>query len=268
MTVPSTDKTLPALIAEVSAQMARLEKKGTAPAAMGAFKFVRETDVIETLKPELDSRGIVLRPDVELLRLDTFERQGKDMPNTVATVSLALWAIRGAEEYLISRTVGQGADTQDKAVGKAVTSAKKQAFLIAFAIPTGDDPDAHALPERSARTQQSGAGRQSKPESGPVPAPAGPSLDQIKARLLTVASEHHLGAAALDLLIEDYVPKGSTPEKVREGLILLGTAIGRGKHDGGVAPGASGAPTDGLPPMAEAMTDEEAIAAGAALVGK
>ncbi len=91
-----------------------------------------------------------------------------------------------------------------------------------------------------------------------VPAPAGPSLDQIKARLLQVASEHHLGAASLDLLIEDYVPHGSTAEQVRAGLIELGTKIGRGKHDGGVASATT----------AEQMSAEEAIAAGAALVGK
>lgn len=114
------------------------------------------------------------------------------------------------------------------------------------------------------RNKQSGAGRKTKPESGPVPAPAGPSLDQIKSRLLTVASEHHLGAAALDLLIEDYVPKDATPEQVREGLILLGTAIGRGKHDGGL-PGGSQEPTAA---KAEDMPAEEALAAGAALVGK
>lgn len=166
---------LPDLIAEVSKQLARIEKKGTAPQMMGGFAFVRETDVIDALKPELDSRGIVLRPDVELLRLDTFPRSGKDMPNTVATILLALYAVRGAEEYLISRTVGQGADTQDKAVGKAVTAAKKQAILIAFAIPTGDDPDGSAIPER-ARRNYSGQGAQAKPvlpaESSETPAPA------------------------------------------------------------------------------------------------
>lgn len=265
----TTEKTLPDLIAEVSAQMARLEKKGTAPAAMGSFKFVRETDVIETLKPELDQRGIVLRPDVELLRLDTFERQGKDMPNTVATVSLALWAIRGSEEFLISRTVGQGADTQDKAVGKAVTSAKKQAFLIAFAIPTGDDPDAHALPERAnqgrgARPSRPAASSQGATE--PVPGPRPPSLDQIKTRLLERASEHHIETARLDALIKEYVPANPDPDVLMDGLIKLGTDITRGKHD---AP--AGLTEDEFAVVEkkiEDMTAEEALAAGAALVGK
>lgn len=204
-----TDKSLPALIADVSATLARLEKRGTAPQAMGAFRFVRETDVIEALKPELDSRGIVLRPDVELLRLDTFERQGKDMPNTVATVSLALWAIRGAEEYLISRTVGQGADTQDKAVGKAVTSAKKQAFLIAFAIPTGDDPDAHAIPERSPRrTEQPGRGVSPSRDTGPVPAPVTYRRAEL-AKLLVDKGMDHVSAEQYADLIG--IPKDERP---------------------------------------------------------
>lgn len=110
--------------------------------------------------------------------------------------------------------------------------------------------------------KQSGAGRKTKPESGPVPAPAGPSLDQIKARLLEVAAEHHIGAAALDELIRKYVPEGATADEVKAGLILLGTNIGRGKMDEG---------GDGLPPAAVApgqMSAEEALIAGAALVGK
>lgn len=102
--------------------------------------------------------------------------------------------------------------------------------------------------------EQTGRGAKTKPGSGPVPAPTGPSLDQIKSRLLDVAAEHHIGAAALDLLIKERIAEGATAEEVRAGLIELGTNIGRGKHDGGVPP--------------EQMSTEEAIAAGAALVGK
>lgn len=102
--------------------------------------------------------------------------------------------------------------------------------------------------------KQAGRGAQTKPESAPVPAPTGPSLDQIKSRLLDVAAEHHIGVASLDLLIAERIPKDATAEEVRAGLIELGTNIGHGKHDGGVPP--------------EQMPTDEAIAAGAALVGK
>ena len=195
MTAAQTN--LPSLIAEVSAKLARIEKRGTAPSAMGGFSFVRETDVMDALKPELDGRGIVLRPDVELLRLDTFARSGKDMPNTVATISLALYAVRGAEEYLISRTVGQGADTQDKAVGKAVTAAKKQAILIAFAIPTGDDPDASAIPERSSRNKQPEPGERTGREASRSAAATTPVPAQYRrGELAQVLADRHLDLAA------------------------------------------------------------------------
>lgn len=226
-----TNGNLPSLIAEVSKVLARIEKHGTAPAAMGGFSFVREQDVIEALKPELDQRGIVLRPDVELLRLDTFPRQGKDMPNTVATISLALWAVRGAEEYLISRTVGQGADTQDKAVGKAVTAAKKQAILIAFAIPTGDDPDATAIPDRRptpARRTQPEPGERDRQRSGLASPATTPAPVDLRGELARIASEKHLDTRVLS----DYadligIPKGerATDEQLRK---LIAAVDGHG----------------------------------------
>lgn len=137
--------TLGKLLAEVSTELARMEKRGRAPQAMGGFAFVQESDVIEALKPLLDARGIVLMPDVEDVQLHFYPRQGKDSPGVLATVKLAMHAVLGEESRLLFRTVGQGADTQDKAPAKAITAAKKQGFLIAFSIPTGDDPEATHL---------------------------------------------------------------------------------------------------------------------------
>jgi len=164
----------------------------------------------------------------------------------------------GAAESMCSRSESKWKSRDDYAIR---SMAQTRAVSKALRLPLGfimELAGYSATPADEVPDAQPGRGAQSKPESGPVPA-SGPSLDQIKARLLEVASEHHLGAAALDLLIEDYVPKDATAEQVRTGLIELGTNIGRGKHDGGVAP---------EPPKAEAMTDDEALAAGAALVGK
>lgn len=138
-------QTLNEALSEVSAKLARVEKKGKAPAAMGGFAFVQESDVVEALKPELDARGIRLVPSIEDVQLHFYERQNKDGPGVLATVKLAMHAVRGDEETLLFRTIGQGADTQDKAPAKAITAAKKQGFLIAFSIPTGDDPEATHL---------------------------------------------------------------------------------------------------------------------------
>lgn len=156
--------TLPGLLAEVSQGLARIEKRGVAPAAMGGFKFVQVTDVMEALKPLLDARGILLRPDAEDIRLDLYPREGRDGPGVLATVRVALYAVKDGEEVLLARTYGQGADTQDKATGKATTSALKQALLIAFSIPTGDDPEATHL--------DTGNGAQAAPRPSPRPVAA------------------------------------------------------------------------------------------------
>lgn len=50
-------------------------------------------------------------------------------------------------EYEIINVGGQGADTQDKGIGKALTYAYKYALRQTFAIPTGDDPDRIASKE-------------------------------------------------------------------------------------------------------------------------
>lgn len=88
--------------------------------------------------------------------------------------------------------------------------------------------------------------------SDPVPAPT-PSLDQVKARLLTRADEHHLDTKRLDALILEYVPVNPKPEVLLERLIQLGKDISEGRFD---------------PVPAEDMTPEQALAAGAALVGR
>lgn len=143
----TTQPTLNDLLAEVSKELQRVEKKGKAPSVMGGFAFVRESDVVEALKPLLDARGIRLVPSIENTELNFYPRKDKDGPGVLATVTLAMHAVKGEEEALLFRTVGQGADTQDKAPAKAITAAKKQGFLIAFSIPTGDDPEAVSLDE-------------------------------------------------------------------------------------------------------------------------
>lgn len=179
------------------------------------------------------------------------------------------WESRAVARTLAGRTVGAAESMCSRSEAKWRTSddyairsmAQTRAVSKALRLPLGfimELAGYSATPADEMPDKQPGRGAESKPESGPVPA-TGPSLDQIKARLLEVASEHHLSANALDGLIRAYVPpSGSEPAAIRQGLIELGTNIGRGKFD----------TPDGLPALPEDMTPDEAIAAGAALVGK
>lgn len=52
--------------------------------------------------------------------------------------------IEKPEEFIEITTYGDGVDSQDKAVGKAMTYADKYALLKAYKIETGEDPDQNA----------------------------------------------------------------------------------------------------------------------------
>ena len=62
--------------------------------------------------------------------------------------------IENSEEYIEITTYGDGIDTQDKAVGKAMTYADKYALLKAYKIITGDDPDQEQSPDTAKYTKQ------------------------------------------------------------------------------------------------------------------
>lgn len=171
----------------------------------------------------------------------------------------------GAAESMCSRSEGKWAKSDDYAIR---SMAQTRAVSKALRLPLGfimELAGYSATPAEEIPTEQSGAGRKTKPESDPVPAPAGPSLDQIKARLLRVADEHGISTARYDELVREYVPANPDAESLMAALILLGTDIGRGKHD---PQEASGDVVEPVPVAPGQMTAEEAIVAGAALVGK
>lgn len=218
------------LLAEVSAELARVEKRGTAPTAMGGFKFVQETDVVEALKPLLDARGILLMPDVEEYRLDLYPRAGRDGrpapdgPGVLATVKLAMHATYGDESRLLFRTIGQGADTQDKAPAKAITAAKKQGFLIAFSIPTGDDPEATLL-EGERSTNRPVSQRAERPRVVGDNAAAEPATDAQKKLIRAKQHEAGLTDAELAAIRVSETGKASSKEFTSADIDKMLTAI-------------------------------------------
>jgi hypothetical protein len=66
--------------------------------------------------------------------------------------------IENPEEYIEITTYGDGIDTQDKAVGKAMTYADKYALLKAYKIITGDDPDQEHSPDTAKYTKATTTG--------------------------------------------------------------------------------------------------------------
>lgn len=56
-------------------------------------------------------------------------------------------------DYIVVASCGDGADTQDKGAGKAMTYAYKYMWLRTFALPTGEDPDKISSAELDAKQE-------------------------------------------------------------------------------------------------------------------
>ena len=97
------------------------------------YKAMSEEKVTTTVRKELIKQGLVVFPIDQ-----TIERDGT---LTTTNTKYKMVNVENPEEYEILASSGQGADTQDKGAGKAMTYSFKYMLLRAFAIPTGEDPD-------------------------------------------------------------------------------------------------------------------------------
>ena len=68
--------------------------------------------------------------------------------------------VENPEEYIVIASCGDGADTQDKGSGKAMTYAFKYMWLRTFSLPTGEDPDKISSAELDAKEAQDKEQRQ------------------------------------------------------------------------------------------------------------
>lgn len=105
----------------------RVEYKST------KYRAMSEEKVTTTVRKELIKQGLVVFP-IE---------QSVSQNGTITTTNTVYKMVNteNPEEFVILASSGQGADTQDKGVGKAMTYSFKYMLLRTFAIPTGEDPD-------------------------------------------------------------------------------------------------------------------------------
>lgn len=110
------------------------------------YKAITEEKVTTAVREALIRHGIVIVP-IEQTHTRTDEvlqdYQGNQKVSRLATVDVKyrIQNIEDKEDYIIATSSGTGVDTQDKAVGKAMTYSYKYLLLRTFAIPTGEDTD-------------------------------------------------------------------------------------------------------------------------------
>ena len=98
-----------------------------------SYKALSEEKVTTIMRAELMKYKLVVFP-VE----QSASRSGNI---SHVDVKYRMVNVENPEEYIEIVSSGDGADTQDKGSGKAMTYAFKYMWLRTFALPTGEDPD-------------------------------------------------------------------------------------------------------------------------------
>lgn len=117
------------------------------------YKAVGEADVLKAIKPLEFKYRIYSYPysrkiiDSGIVELTTYKGEIKKNIFERIEVVYRFINVDNTSEYIDITTYGDGFDSQDKSVGKAMTYADKYALLKAYKIITGDDPDQHASEE-------------------------------------------------------------------------------------------------------------------------
>lgn len=97
------------------------------------YKAMSEEKVTKTIRKEFVRLGIVVFPIEQTV--------SQDGTITTTNTKYKMVNVEDPTDFEILASSGQGADTQDKGVGKAMTYSFKYMLLRTFAIPTGEDPD-------------------------------------------------------------------------------------------------------------------------------
>lgn len=126
-------------IAYIMTQVEYLKKDDKVEFGKTTYKAMSEEKVTSIMHKQLADNKIVVYP----VRMD-HRREG------IITHVDVIYRMVNAEDpsdYIEIASCGDGADTQDKGSGKAMTYAYKYMWLRTFAIPTGEDPDKIASAE-------------------------------------------------------------------------------------------------------------------------
>lgn len=113
------------------------------------FKYVSSSQALGALRAKMDELGVLLVPSVRDVRVtDHVNAKGGHEFFTELWFDFTWINAEKPEDRFTVVVYGQGIDTGEKGVGKAMTYAEKYHMLKIFNIPTDkDDPDADQKPE-------------------------------------------------------------------------------------------------------------------------
>lgn len=132
-------------IAAVMQDVQYLAKDDHVKFGQTSYKALSEEKVTSIMRAEMLKHKLVVFPI----------RQEASRNGTITHVDVVYRIVNvdDPEEYIEVASCGDGADTQDKGSGKAMTYAFKYMWLRTFALPTGEDPDKISSAELDAKQE-------------------------------------------------------------------------------------------------------------------
>lgn len=120
-------------ILEIMKAVQKLQKDDNVKFGTTNYKALSEEKVTEIMRKQLIAQKLVVYP---------FRQESSRTGNiTHVDTMYRMVNAENPDEYIEIASCGDGADTQDKGSGKAMTYAFKYMWLRTFSLPTGEDPD-------------------------------------------------------------------------------------------------------------------------------
>jgi hypothetical protein len=134
-------KNILAKLHDIQAEVEKMGKDGRN--TFQNYNYLSETQVTIKIKELLDKHNVMFLPkeitEKQVTEISPTSKGTKQYVTTV-TVKYAFADVETGEMYEGS-IEGQGSDTADKGIYKAITGAIKYVYMKTFNIPTGDDPE-------------------------------------------------------------------------------------------------------------------------------
>ena len=148
-----TSKNIFQRLSAITQELSTVAKNLEVVVGKSQYKAVGEADVLREVKPLEAKYGVYSYPfSRQIIESGTIENEKIDYQTKEKIVQKSLFErietiyrfvnVDNPAEYVDITTYGDGIDTQDKSVGKAMTYGDKYALMKAYKIITGDDPDA------------------------------------------------------------------------------------------------------------------------------
>lgn len=168
-------------LSAITTELSTVAKNLEVGVGKNQYKAVGEADVLRAVKPLEAKYKIYSYPfSRTIIESGTIENEAIDYSTKEKLVKRNLFErievvyrfvnIENPEEYIDITSYGDGIDSQDKSVGKAMTYADKYALLKAYKIITGEDPD------QNESEALKGASTKKKAEAKPQPLALDPKL--------------------------------------------------------------------------------------------